>query len=309
MFRQRTLKAAVRASGVGLHSGQRVELTILPAPVDSGIVFRRIDMPGSPDIKVDPRHITDTRMATTLSAGLTDELKKTKVATIEHLMSALYGVGVDNAIVTVTASEIPILDGSSGSFVFLLRQTGLVEQSALKKFVSVAQTVEVQEGDAWVKLEPYFGFKLSFSIDFGHPAIDSTGQMVELDFADTSYINDIARARTFGFMQDVDTLRSRGLALGGSLDNAIVMNETKVLNTDGLRYRDEFAKHKILDAIGDLYVLGRPLLASYSSHKGGHKMNNLLLRKLLDTPAAWTTETFRDTRKAPKVFTKDWVAV
>ena len=309
MFRQRTLKAAVRASGVGLHSGQRVELTILPAPADSGIVFRRIDMPGSPDIKVDPRHITDTRMATTLSAGLTDELKKTKVATIEHLMSALYGVGVDNAIVTVTASEIPILDGSSGSFVFLLRQTGLVEQSALKKFVSVVQTVEIHEGDAWVKLQPYFGFKLSFSIDFGHPAIDATGQIVELDFADTSYINDIARARTFGFMQDVDTLRSRGLALGGSLDNAIVMNETKVLNTDGLRYGDEFAKHKILDAIGDLYVLGRPLLASYSSHKGGHKMNNLLLRKLLDTPAAWTFETFRDSRKAPKVFAKDWVAV
>ena len=309
MFRQRTLKAAVRASGVGLHSGQRVELTILPAPVNSGIVFRRIDMPGSPDIKVDPRHITDTRMATTLSAGLSEELKNTKVATIEHLMSALYGVGVDNAIVTVTASEIPILDGSSGSFVFLLRQNGLVEQSALKQFVSIVQTVQVSEGDAWVKLEPYFGFKLSFSIDFGHPAIDATGQIVELDFADTSYINDIARARTFGFMQDVDTLRSRGLALGGSLDNAIVMNETKVLNTDGLRYRDEFAKHKILDAIGDLYVLGRPLLASYSSHKGGHKLNNLLLRKLLDTPTAWTDETFRDTRKAPKVFVKDWVAV
>ena len=309
MFRQRTLKAAVRASGVGLHSGQRVELTILPAPVNSGIVFRRIDMPGSPDIKVDPRHITDTRMATTLSAGLSEELKNTKVATIEHLMSALYGVGVDNAIVTVTASEIPILDGSSGSFVFLLRQNGLVEQSALKQFVSIVQTVHVSEGDAWVKLEPYFGFKLSFSIDFGHPAIDATGQIVELDFADTSYINDIARARTFGFMQDVDTLRSRGLALGGSLDNAIVMNETKVLNTDGLRYRDEFAKHKILDAIGDLYVLGRPLLASYSSHKGGHKLNNLLLRKLLDTPTAWTDETFRDTRKAPKVFVKDWVAV
>lgn len=309
MFRQRTLKAVVRASGVGLHSGQRVELTILPAPVNSGIVFRRIDMPGSPDIKVDPRHITDTRMATTLSAGLSEELKNTKVATIEHLMSALYGVGVDNAIVTVTASEIPILDGSSGSFVFLLRQNGLVEQSALKQFVSIVQTVHVSEGDAWVKLEPYFGFKLSFSIDFGHPAIDATGQIVELDFADTSYINDIARARTFGFMQDVDTLRSRGLALGGSLDNAIVMNETKVLNTDGLRYRDEFAKHKILDAIGDLYVLGRPLLASYSSHKGGHKLNNLLLRKLLDTPTAWTDETFRDTRKAPKVFVKDWVAV
>ena len=309
MFRQRTLKAAVRASGVGLHSGQRVELTILPAPADSGIVFRRIDLPGSPDIKVDPRHITDTRMATTLSAGLSEALKNTKVATIEHLMSAFYGVGVDNAVVTVTASEIPILDGSSGSFVFLLRQNGLVEQSALKKFVSILQKVEVSEGDAWVKLEPYFGFKLSFSIDFGHPAIDATGQMVELDFADTSYINDIARARTFGFMQDVDTLRSRGLALGGSLDNAIVMNETKVLNTDGLRYRDEFAKHKILDAIGDLYVLGRPLLASYSSHKGGHRLNNLLLRKLLGTPSAWTDETFRDSRKAPKVFVKDWVAV
>lgn len=248
-------------------------------------------------------------MATTLSAGLSEELKATKVATIEHLLSALYGVGVDNAIVTVTASEIPILDGSSGSFVFLLRQTGLVEQSALKKFVAVTESVEVTEGDAWVKLDPYFGFKLCFSIDFGHPAIDATGQTVELDFAHTSYINDIARARTFGFMQDVDTLRSRGLALGGSLDNAIVMNETKILNTDGLRYRDEFAKHKILDAIGDLFVLGHPLLASYSSHKGGHKLNNLLLRKLLDRPSAWTHQTFRDTRKAPKVFAKDWVAV
>jgi UDP-3-O-[3-hydroxymyristoyl] N-acetylglucosamine deacetylase len=308
MLRQRTLKQLVRASGVGLHSGLRVELTLLPAPIDHGIVFRRVDLAPITDIRVNPLHITDTRMATTLSAGLEAEQRRFNVATIEHLMSALYGLGIDNAIIEVTAPEIPILDGSAGSFVHLLRQAGSIEQKATKRFVSVLKSVQVAEGDAWVKLEPYFGFKASFSINFGHPAIDATGQVVAIDFGQTSYTEEIARARTFGFMQDVDMLRGKGLALGGSLDNAIVMDEFKVLNGDGLRYSDEFAKHKILDAIGDLYVLGKPLLASYSSHKGGHRLNNLLLRQLLADSSLWEEVRFDSKRKAPRVFEHDWLA-
>jgi UDP-3-O-[3-hydroxymyristoyl] N-acetylglucosamine deacetylase len=309
MFRQLTLKSSARASGVGIHSGQRVQLSISPAPINTGIVFRRVDLPLPLDIKVNAHHITDTRMATTLCAGLSQTQMQHKVATIEHLMSALFGLGVDNAIIEVDATEIPILDGSAGSFVYLIQSVGLVEQNAPKQFLEVLKPIEVREGGAWARLNPYFGFKLSFSIDFGHPAIDATGQTIEMDFSQVSYVQEIARARTFGFMQDVDTMRSRGLALGGSFENAIVMDESKVLNDDGLRYSDEFAKHKILDAIGDLYVLGHPLLASYSSHKGGHRLNNLLLRALLDDSQAWRMVQFADAKKAPKVFRQDWVAV
>jgi UDP-3-O-[3-hydroxymyristoyl] N-acetylglucosamine deacetylase len=308
LLRQRTIEKIVRASGVGLHSGQRVELTLHPAPVGHGIVFRRTDLQPLVDIRVDPLHITDTRLATTLSSGLSDEARRFNVQTIEHLMSALLGLGIDNLVIDVTAIEIPILDGSSGSFVLLLRQAGVIEQKAAKEFVSVLKPVQVQEGDAWVRLEPYFGFKATFSIAFGHPAIDATDQLVEVDFAADSYVDQVARARTFGFMQDVDYLRQRGLALGGSLNNAIVMDEFKVLNGDGLRFNDEFAKHKILDALGDLYVLGRPLLASYSSHKGGHKLNNLLLRELLNQPESYKIQSFPTKKSSPKIFAKDWLA-
>jgi UDP-3-O-[3-hydroxymyristoyl] N-acetylglucosamine deacetylase len=306
MLRQRTVKALVRTQGVGLHSGQRVELTLRPAPPDTGIVFRRVDLPVPVEIRVSAARVTDTRMASTLSAADTGEGASVKVATVEHLMSALAGLGIDNLIIDVTAPEIPILDGSAGSFVFLIQSVGLVEQAAPKRFIRVKRAVEVRDGDKWARLEPHFGFKLSFSIDFGHPAINATVQQVEVDFANASYVSAISRARTFGFMQDVESLRSHGLARGGSLGNAIVMDESRVLNADGLRSDDEFVKHKILDAIGDLYLVGHPLLASYSAHKSGHAMNNLLLRALLADESAFELTTYAQRREAPRVFALDW---
>jgi UDP-3-O-[3-hydroxymyristoyl] N-acetylglucosamine deacetylase len=306
MLRQRTVKALVRTQGVGLHSGQRVELTLRPAPADTGIVFRRVDLPVPVEIRVSASRVTDTRMASTLSAADTGEGASVKVATVEHLMSALAGLGIDNLIIDVTAPEIPILDGSAGSFVFLIQSVGLVEQAAPKRFIRVKRAVEVRDGDKWARLEPHFGFKLRFSIDFGHPAINATVQQVEVDFANASYVSAISRARTFGFMQDVESLRSHGLARGGSLGNAIVMDESRVLNSDGLRSDDEFVKHKILDAIGDLYLVGHPLLASYSAHKSGHAMNNLLLRALLADESAFEFTTYPQRREAPRVFALDW---
>jgi UDP-3-O-[3-hydroxymyristoyl] N-acetylglucosamine deacetylase len=306
MLRQRTVKTLVRTQGVGLHSGQRVELTLRPAPPDTGIVFRRVDLPVPVEIRVSAARVTDTRMASTLSAADTGEGASVKVATVEHLMSALAGLGIDNLIIDVTAPEIPILDGSAGSFVFLIQSVGLVEQAAPKRFIRVKRAVEVRDGDKWARLEPHFGFKLSFSIDFGHPAINATVQQVEVDFANASYVSAISRARTFGFMQDVESLRSHGLARGGSLGNAIVMDESRVLNADGLRSDDEFVKHKILDAIGDLYLVGHPLLASYSAHKSGHAMNNLLLRALLADESAFEFTTYPQRREAPRVFALDW---
>jgi UDP-3-O-[3-hydroxymyristoyl] N-acetylglucosamine deacetylase len=306
MLRQRTVKALVRTQGVGLHSGQRVELTLRPAPPDTGIVFRRVDLPVPVEIRVSAARVTDTRMASTLSAADTGEGASVKVATVEHLMSALAGLGIDNLIIDVTAPEIPILDGSAGSFVFLIQSVGLVDQAAPKRFIRVKRAVEVRDGDKWARLEPHFGFKLSFSIDFGHPAINATVQQVEVDFANASYVSAISRARTFGFMQDVESLRSHGLARGGSLGNAIVMDESRVLNADGLRSDDEFVKHKILDAIGDLYLVGHPLLASYSAHKSGHAMNNLLLRALLADASAFEFTTYPQRREAPRVFALDW---
>ena len=300
MLEQRTLKTLTRAVGVGLHSGQRVELTLRPAPVDTGIVFRRVDLPEPVDIAVNAQAITDTRLASTIGTG------NAKVHTIEHLMSACAGLGIDNLYVDITAEEVPILDGSASSFVFLLQSAGVVTQKAPKKFIRVLKPVEVREGDGaqakWARLEPYHGFSLSFEIDFRHPAVDSTGQMVKFDFTEGVYSRDIARARTFGFTRDVEMLRANGLALGGGLDNAIVMDDYKVLNSDGLRYDDEFVKHKILDAIGDLYVIGRPLLAAYSAFRSGHAMNNRLLRELLSQPDAYEVVSFEDEAQAPKGF-------
>ena len=283
--------------GVGLHSGQRVELTLRPAQPDTGIVFRRVDLPQPVDIPITATAVTDTRLASTISNG------GAKVFTVEHLMSACAGLGIDNLYIDITAEEVPILDGSASSFVFLLQSAGIVEQNAPKRFIRVLKTVEVREGEGanvkWARLEPHHGYKLSFEIDFRHPAVDSTGQSVVFDMDTDVYTRDIARARTFGFTRDVEMMRANGLALGGGLDNAIVMDDYKVLNSDGLRYDDEFVKHKILDAMGDLYLIGKPLLASYVAFRSGHAMNNLLLRELLSQPDAYEVVTFDDARKAP----------
>ena len=283
--------------GVGLHSGQRVELTLRPAQPDTGIVFRRVDLPQPVDIPITATAVTDTRLASTISNG------GAKVFTVEHLMSACAGLGIDNLYIDITAEEVPILDGSASSFVFLLQSAGIVEQNAPKRFIRVIKPVEVREGEGahvkWARLEPHHGYKLSFEIDFRHPAVDSTGQSVVFDMDTDVYTRDIARARTVGFTRDVEMLRANGLALGGGLDNAIVMDDYKVLNSDGLRYDDEFVKHKILDAIGDLYLIGKPLLTSYVAFRSGHAMNNLLLRELLSQPDAYEVVTFDDARKAP----------
>ena len=298
MLAQRTLKTLTKAVGVGLHSGQRVELTLRPAAPDTGIVFRRIDLPEPVDIPVSAEAVTDTRLASTISVG------QAKVLTVEHLMSACAGLGIDNLYVDITAEEVPILDGSASSFVFLLQSAGVVEQSVPKRFVRVLKPVEVSEGEGenikWARLTPYHGYKLSFEIDFRHPAVDSTGQQVVFDMSEGVYARDIARARTFGFAKDVEMLRANGLALGGGLDNAIVMDDYKVLNSDGLRYDDEFVKHKILDAMGDLYILGKPLLAAYSAFRSGHALNNRLLRELLSRPDAYEVVTFENASEAPR---------
>ncbi len=300
MIQQRTLKSLTRAVGVGLHSGQRVELTLRPAAPDTGIVFRRTDLPDPVDIVVSATAVTDTRMASTLSCG------NAKVFTVEHLMSACAGLGVDNLYVDITAEEVPILDGSAASFVFLLQSAGIVLQNAPRRFIRLLKSVEVRDGqgasEKWARLEPYHGYKLSFEIDFDHPAVDSTGQRVVFDMSIDSYSKDIARARTFGFTKDVEMMRANGLALGGGMDNAIVMDDYKVLNAGGLRYDDEFVKHKILDAMGDLYLIGKPFLASYSAFRSGHGLNNLLLRELLNHPEAWDVVTFEDDKRAPKGF-------
>ncbi len=300
MLAQRTLKTLTQAVGVGLHSGQRVELTLRPAAPDTGIVFRRVDLPEPVDIPVRAESVTDTRLASTISVG------QAKVFTVEHLMSACAGLGIDNLYVDISAEEVPILDGSASSFVFLLQSAGIVEQNAPKRFLRVLKTVQVSEGEGanikWAKLEPFHGYKLSFEIDFRHPAVDSTGQQVVFDMSEGVYARDIARARTFGFTKDVEMMRANGLALGGGLDNAIVMDDYKVLNADGLRYDDEFVKHKILDAMGDLYIVGKPLLAAYSAFRSGHAMNNQLLRALLAQPDAYEIVMFDTVSQAPKGF-------
>ena len=296
MLKQRTLKKQISATGVGLHNGEKVTLTLKPAAIDTGIVFKRADLPGAPTIQAQPDAVRDTRMCSAL------EHNGARVSTVEHLMSALAGLGVDNVMIEVTASEIPIMDGSAGPFIYLLQQAGVVEQPAPKKFIRIKKLIEVKEADKWVKFEPYHGFKMDFTIDFAHPVFENSGSNVKIDFKDNSYIKEISRARTFGFMHEVEYLRANGLARGGSLDNAIVLDEYRILNRDGLRYEDEFAKHKVLDAIGDLYMLGHPLLGAFTAYKSGHALNNALLIALLADADAWEYATFEHIEEAPKGF-------
>jgi len=296
MIKQRTLKNAIRATGVGLHSGIKVEMHLRPAPVNSGIVFRRMDIPSAVDLKADPYLVTDTRLCSVLESG------NAKVATVEHLMSALAGMGIDNIYVDLNGPEVPIMDGSSAPFVFLLQSAGIEEQDALKKYVRITQPVEVHDGDKWVRFTPHNGFRIEFTIDFDHPVFDKGAQKVVVDFDHTAYTKEVARARTFGFMHEVEALRNHGLALGGSLDNAIVMDEFRVLNTDGLRYEDEFAKHKVLDAIGDLYLLGHPIIGAFEAYKSGHALNNRLLRELLSHQDCWEYVNFEHAEDVPKAY-------
>jgi UDP-3-O-[3-hydroxymyristoyl] N-acetylglucosamine deacetylase len=296
MLKQRTLKNLVRTVGIGLHSGSKVELVLRPAAPNAGIVYRRTDVTPPVDIPATAESVVDVRMATTLGKD------GVIVGTVEHLSSALAGLGIDNCYVDVDAAEIPIMDGSAASFVFLIQSAGIVEQNAPRRFVRVRKPVEIKDGDKWVRLDPYDGFKLKFSIDFNHPAIDATAQVVEVDLAHEPFVASVARARTFGFVNEVEALRAAGLAMGGNFENAIVMDEYRVLNTDGLRSGDEFAKHKLLDAMGDLYVLGKPLIAAYSAHKGGHALNNKLLRALLADAEAYEVVTFDDEARAPAAF-------
>jgi UDP-3-O-[3-hydroxymyristoyl] N-acetylglucosamine deacetylase len=293
MLKQRTIKTAIKTTGVGLHTGARVELGMRPAPADTGIVFRRIDLASPVDIPARAELVGETRMSSCLVRD------GVKVSTVEHLMSALAGLGVDNAYVDLDAPELPIMDGSAGPFVLLLQQAGLEQQAAPKRFLRVLRRVQVTDGDKWARLDPYDGYKLSFSIDFRHPVIESSTQSVTLDFAETSFVNEIARARTFGFMHDVEDLRESGLALGSGLDNAVVLDEDRVLNAGGLRFADEFIRHKLLDANGDLYLLGKPLLAAFSAHKSGHTLNNRLLRALLADAGALETVSFERPEEAP----------
>lgn len=301
MLAQRTLKSITRAVGVGVHGGQRVELTLRPAAPDTGIVFRRIDLPVPVDIPVRAETVCDTRMATTISPG--GDPGAPKVNTIEHLLSACAGLGLDNLIVDTTAEEVPILDGSAASFVFLLQSAGIEVQNAPKRFLRIVKPVEIREGEGrslkWARLSPFNGYTLTFEIDFDHPAVNQTGQQVTFDMGSGFYKRDIARARTFGFTKDVELMRSRGLGLGGSMDNAIVVDDYRVLNAGGLRYDDEFVKHKILDAIGDLHVCGHPLLAAYTAFKSGHALNNKLMRAVLADRSAYEIVTFDDERDAP----------
>ncbi|MBA4381984.1 MAG: UDP-3-O-[3-hydroxymyristoyl] N-acetylglucosamine deacetylase [Sideroxydans sp.] len=293
MVKQRTLKTMVQATGVGLHTGEKVYLTLRPAAVDTGIVFRRVDLAHPVDIRAEAHAVHDTRLSTCL------ESNGARIATVEHLMSALAGLGIDNAIVELSSPELPIMDGSAGTFIFLLQSAGLVEQAAAKKFMRIKKTVEVKDGDKWVRFEPYYGYKLNFTINFAHPVFANTKQNVTVDLGVNSYIKEVSRARTFGFMQDVENMRAQGLALGGNLDNAIVMDEYRVINPDGLRFDDEFVKHKVLDAIGDLYLLGHPLIGAFSGYKSGHALNNALCRALLADESAWEFVTFDKAEEAP----------
>ncbi len=296
MIRQRTLKNVIRATGVGLHTGKKVYLTLRPAAPDSGIIFRRVDLRDPVEIKAAPENVGDTRLSTTLVKG------DVRISTVEHLLSALAGLGIDNAYVDLSAPEVPIMDGSAGPFVFLVQSAGIEEQNAPKRFIRIKQPVEVREDDKWARFEPFDGFKVGFSIEFDHPVFHSHQQRAEVDFSTTSFVREVSRARTFGFMRDIELLRERQLALGGSLDNAIVVDDYRILNEDGLRYEDEFVKHKILDAIGDLYLLGHSLIGAFSGHKSGHALNNKLLRVLLEDQAAWEEVTFEDAETAPISF-------
>lgn len=298
MLKQRTLKQSISATGVGLHSGEKVTLTLKPAPADHGVVFQRVDLPDTPAMRVAPMAVNDTRLSSAL------EFSGARVATVEHLMSALAGLGVDNVLIELTAAEVPIMDGSSGPFIYLLQTAGLQELEVPKKFVRILKPVEVIDGDKWAKFTPHHGFKAEFTIDFAHPVFEFSGKTVTIDYDSQSYVDEISRARTFGFMHEVEYLRANGLAKGGSLDNAIVLDEYKVLNGGGLRYDDEFAKHKVLDAIGDLYILGYPIIGQFTAFKSGHALNNQLLRALLADESAWEYCTFDNDAQAPVGFLK-----
>ncbi|HEC13104.1 MAG TPA: UDP-3-O-acyl-N-acetylglucosamine deacetylase [Acidiferrobacteraceae bacterium] len=296
MIKQRTLKNVIRATGVGLHTGEKVYLTLRPAPSDTGIVFRRTDMDPVVEVPARPEFVGDTRLSTTL------ENKGVKISTVEHLMSAFAGLGIDNAYVDLTAPEVPIMDGSAGPFVFLIQSAGVEEQAKPKQFIRIKKAVKIAEDDKWAGFAPLDGFKVSFTIDFDHPIFSDSVQMASVDFSTTSFVKEVSRARTFGFMRDLEALREAGLARGGSLDNAIVMDAYRVINEDGLRYEDEFVKHKVLDAIGDLYLLGHPLIGAFSAHKSGHALNNKLLKTMVADQTAWELVSFDETSQAPVAF-------
>jgi len=299
MLKQRTLKTTVKTTGVGLHSGARVDLMLRPAAADTGIVFHRVDLPQPVTLPADARHVGDTRLSSTLKRD------GASISTVEHVMSALAGLGIDNLHIDVAGPEIPIMDGSAAPFVFLLQSAGIVEQEAAKKYLRIVAPVEVRDGDKWARFDPWNGFKLDFTIDFPHPMFGSENRQVVIDFAEHSYVREVARARTFGFMQDVEALRAAGLGLGGSLQNAVVLDDFRVLNAEGLRYDNEFVKHKVLDAIGDLYLLGHPLIGQYMAFKSGHGLNNALARALLQRPEAFEMVTFRVEDDVPTAF-QDW---
>ncbi len=296
MIRQRTLKNSIRATGVGLHTGKKVYLTLRPAAVNTGIVFRRVDLDEPVEIKASPENVGDTQLSTCLVQG------DVRVSTVEHLLSAMAGLGIDNAYVDVSAPEVPIMDGSAAPFVFLIRSAGIEEQPAPKKFIRIKERVQVSDGDKWARFDPFDGFKVGFTIHFDHPAFRDVDQHAVVDFSSTSFVKEVSRARTFGFMRDFEWMRERQLALGGSLDNAIVVDDYRILNEDGLRYRDEFVKHKILDAIGDLYLLGHSLIGAFTGYKSGHALNNQLLRALMARESAWEAVTFEDESAAPIAF-------
>ena len=293
MIKQRTLKNVIRATGVGIHTGEKVYMTLRPAAVNTGIIFRRVDLDPVADIPATATNVGDTSMSTTL---MRDGIR---VSTVEHLLSAMAGMGIDNAYVDLSAAEVPIMDGSAGPFVFLIQSAGIEEQSSAKRFVKIIKPIEIRRDDKWARFEPHDGFKVSFKIDFDHPVFKSHTSFASVDFSTTSFLKEVSRARTFGFMRDLEMLRDRNLVLGGSMDNAVVLDDYRVLNEDGLRYEDEFVKHKVLDAIGDLYLLGRSLIGAYSGFKSGHELNNLLLRELLEQPDAWEEIIFEDQDTAP----------
>jgi UDP-3-O-[3-hydroxymyristoyl] N-acetylglucosamine deacetylase len=298
MIKQRTLKNVIRATGVGLHTGAKVYLTLRPAAPDTGIVFRRVDLEPPVDIPARAENVGDTRLSTTLTKD------GARISTVEHLLSAFAGLGIDNAYVDVSAAEVPIMDGSAGPFVFLIQSAGVEEQNVAKRFIRIKRPVEVREGDKTARFEPFNGFKVSFGIDFDHPAMSEESRRSVIDFSSTSFVKEVSRARTFGFLRDIEMLRENGLALGGSMDNAIVVDDFRVLNEDGLRYEDEFVKHKILDAIGDLYLLGHSLIGAFSGYKSGHELNNRLLKTLITQPETWEEVTFEDAERAPISYMK-----
>ena len=298
MIKQRTLKSVIRATGVGLHTGDKVYLTLRPAPANTGIIFRRVDLDPVVEISADPQHVGDTRLSTSV------EMNGVKVSTVEHLMAAFAGLGIDNAYVDLTAGEVPIMDGSAAPFVFLMQSAGIEEQNRPKKFLRVIKPVEVRNGDKWARFDPFEGFKVSFTINFDHPIFVNSKQDASVDFSSSSFVKEVSRARTFGFMRDLEEMRKAGLAQGGSLDNAIVLNDFNIVNEDGLRYGDEFVKHKVLDAIGDLYLLGHPMIGEFTAHKSGHALNNRVLRTLVADESAWELVSFDDVKQAPIMFTQ-----